>query len=87
MVPFYGWGSTASKLEALRGGSLLFTKANILTQRKNYMKSIKQTKFISYYPLPNPHLYVFYSNNSPNIINDKTVIIIKNSSRKKKYLQ
>ena len=25
MVPFYGWGSTASKLEALRGGSLRFT--------------------------------------------------------------
>ena len=25
MDPFYGWGSTASKLEPLRGGSLLFT--------------------------------------------------------------
>ena len=25
MAPFYGWGSTASKLELLRGGSLLFT--------------------------------------------------------------
>ena len=25
MVPFYGWGSTASRLEALQGGSLLFT--------------------------------------------------------------
>ena len=25
MVPFYGWGSTASRLELLRGGSLLFT--------------------------------------------------------------
>ena len=25
MVPFYGWGSTASRLEPLRGGSLLFT--------------------------------------------------------------
>ena len=25
MAPFYGWGSTASKLEPLRGGSLLFT--------------------------------------------------------------
>ena len=23
--PFYGWGSTASSLEPLRGGSLLFT--------------------------------------------------------------
>ena len=25
MVPFYGWGSTASRLEPLRGGNLLFT--------------------------------------------------------------
>ena len=25
MVPFYGWGSTASELEPLWGGSLLFT--------------------------------------------------------------
>ena len=25
VAPFYGWGSTASKLELLRGGSLLFT--------------------------------------------------------------
>ena len=25
MAPFYGWGSTASKLQLLRGGSLLFT--------------------------------------------------------------
>ena len=25
MAPFYGWSSTASRLEPLRGGSLLFT--------------------------------------------------------------
>ena len=25
MAPFYGWGSTASRLQPLRGGSLLFT--------------------------------------------------------------
>ena len=25
MAPFYGWGSTASRLVSLRGGSLLFT--------------------------------------------------------------
>ena len=25
MAPFYGWGSTASWLQPLRGGSLLFT--------------------------------------------------------------
>ena len=24
MAPFHGWGSTASRLEPLRGGSLLF---------------------------------------------------------------
>ena len=25
MAPFYGWGSTASRLGPFRGGSLLFT--------------------------------------------------------------
>ena len=25
MAPFYGWGSIVSRLESLRGGSLLFT--------------------------------------------------------------
>ena len=25
MVPFYGWGSTTSRLQPLRRGSLLFT--------------------------------------------------------------
>ena len=25
MAPFYGWGSTASRLKPLQGGSLLFT--------------------------------------------------------------
>ena len=25
MAPFYGWGSTVSRLEVLQGGSLLFT--------------------------------------------------------------
>ena len=25
MAPFYGWGSTASRLQPLRRGSLLFT--------------------------------------------------------------
>ena len=25
MAPFYGWGPTASRLQPLRGGSLLFT--------------------------------------------------------------
>ena len=25
IAPFYGWGSTTSRLEPLRGGSLIFT--------------------------------------------------------------
>ena len=25
IAPFYGWGSTASRLQPLRGGSLIFT--------------------------------------------------------------
>ena len=25
MAPFYGWSSTASRLQPLRGGSLIFT--------------------------------------------------------------
>ena len=25
MAPFYGWGSTASRLQPLQGGGLLFT--------------------------------------------------------------
>ena len=25
MAPFYGWGSTATRLEPLRGGSLIFS--------------------------------------------------------------
>ena len=32
ITPFYGWGPTASRLESLRGGTLLFTtnsKGNI----------------------------------------------------------
>ena len=28
MAPFYGWGSTASRLEPLQGGSLLFTTSS-----------------------------------------------------------
>ena len=30
MAPFYGWGSTASRLQPLRGGSLLFTTIILL---------------------------------------------------------
>ena len=31
MAPFYGWGSTASRLELLRGGSLIPGKFLVLT--------------------------------------------------------
>ena len=37
MGPFYGWGSTTSRLEPLRGGSLLFT---------NNFPEIPGTRFI-----------------------------------------
>ena len=30
MAPFYGWGSTASRLEPLQGGSLLFTTKKLM---------------------------------------------------------
>ena len=41
MAPFYGWGSTASRLEPLRGGSLLFftTKSPEISQH-NPLKSL-----------------------------------------------
>ena len=32
MAPFYGWGSTASRLEPLRGGSLLWFTTSIQIQ-------------------------------------------------------
>ena len=35
MAPFYGWGSTASRLEPLRGGSLLFTTNEPATSTDN----------------------------------------------------
>ena len=38
MAPFYGWGSTASRLEPLRGGSLLFTtKSPIMFYEFTYL--------------------------------------------------
>ena len=38
MVPFYGWGSTASRLEPLSGGSLLYN---------NKFPEISDTHFIN----------------------------------------
>ena len=39
MAPFYGWGSTASRLEPLRGGSLLFTTKVARGNKKGYSKA------------------------------------------------
>ena len=38
MVPFYGWGSTASRLQPLRGGSLLSNKRNSIFSRKTNLE-------------------------------------------------
>ena len=38
MAPFYGWGSTASRLEPLRGGSLLFTTKSHTQQSLQFLK-------------------------------------------------
>ena len=53
MAPFYGWGSTASRLEPLRGGSLLFTTKMITIDLSKQQeldadpKAIQQIKFTS----------------------------------------
>ena len=38
MAPFYGWGSTASRLVPLRGGSLRFKKYKIIGRDKNIQR-------------------------------------------------
>ena len=47
MAPFYGWGSTASRLEPLQGGSLLFTKNFLqkLSTLVNLTKATRKLKF------------------------------------------
>ena len=45
MAPFYGWGSTDSRLEALRGGSFLF---------KTSFKRL--AIFVSFFPNFDPHV-------------------------------
>ena len=49
MVPFYGWGSTASRLEQLQGGSLLFTSkfpeipgTHLRLKRENHLRLKRQ---------------------------------------------
>ena len=41
MALFYGWGSTASRLQPLRGGSLLFTIPCVLFKRTSYIAKKK----------------------------------------------
>ena len=36
MAPFYGWNLTASRLQPLLGGSLLFTTGNLLFRKLPY---------------------------------------------------
>ena len=45
MTPFYGWGSTASRLVPLRGGSLLFKGEKVLLffQREFLFPQSQQT--------------------------------------------
>ena len=46
MAPFYGWGSTASRLQPLRGGSLLFTIQFVsLLEEKITCLSLGQFKY------------------------------------------
>ena len=41
MAPFYGWGSAASRLEPLQGGSLLFTH-KFLPKKETVKKQFSQ---------------------------------------------
>ena len=46
MAPFYGWGSTASRLQPLRGGSLLFTiQFPEISGINNYIKNLAKIAF------------------------------------------
>ena len=47
MAPFYGWGSTASRLEPLRGGSFEHGTPGLGIQRLNHLASaVKGFKII-----------------------------------------
>ena len=50
MAPFYGWGSTASRLEPLRGGSLLFTTkfpiSQSVSRRNKFICAAVHTRYV-----------------------------------------
>ena len=47
MAPFYGWGSTASRLEPLRGGSLLFKITAKPHNKDEVINGIPKERYIS----------------------------------------
>ena len=55
MPPFYGWGSTASRLQPLRGGSLLFTIQfpEIPGTPKSFFSNLAQNLVSKLSPSPN----------------------------------
>ena len=84
MYSFYGWGSTTSRLESLRGGSLLFTTKfpdTPVTHMQQNQKKILFSSFIvshfSYYPL----IWMFCSKKSTkkiNAVHERSLQIIRN---------
>ena len=64
MAPFYGWDSTASRLDPLRGGSLLY---NTKTQEipGTHMGTFWKTKDLSFAILREPTFHVLVCESSP----------------------
>ena len=60
MAPFYGWGSTASRLEPLRGGSLLFT-----TKFPEILWSLFPEEFKTEFYIHETEFYIHKCNQSP----------------------
>ena len=44
MAPFYGWGSTTSRLEPLQGGSLLLAMLMMMSQMLKFVDFTKNKK-------------------------------------------
>ena len=55
MAPFYGWGSTTSRLQPLRGGGLLFTIQfpEIPGTPKSFFSNLAQNLVSKLSPSPN----------------------------------